>query len=479
MNTRKLEVWILIADLACILLAFLGADILRFGFTWTLGEQLAIRALFPFVLTACIVWIALSAFMPMDGFRGGWKLSTVFSHLLLGIAFTAAVLAAVGYFTRSYVSRLALGYFIVLLLGGFLGVRCGARALLRARHAGGDIWRVLIIGSGRVAQEVASKIEQHPEMLCRVVGLLFPNQDSEEMLVRGLSHKEATQITTLDIFDLLRESRVNEVIVALSQAPTPEIRILLARIRDMGIETSLVPQSYELYAARPNLISLDGLPLVQLREPGLRPRYLVLKRLLDATIAFILLVPAILFLIPVATVLLIKKGAAFRWETRCGQFGAHFQMLRLNIDRPVVNGSKYERLLEYLSITELPQLWNVICGEMSLVGPRPDPTTRSNLYSEWQQRRLRVKPGMTGLAQVHGLRDFSSPEQKTRFDLEYAVNPYLLFDISLLLQTVWTLLLRVFSPPPKPEIFDLGWNNELTVPQHVIPNAHRTQPSAD
>jgi len=479
MNTRKLEVWILIADLACILFAFLGADVLRFGFTWTLGEQLSIRALLPFTLTTCIVWIVLSAFMPLDGFRGGWKLSRVFSHLFLGIVFTVAVLAAVGYFTRSYVSRLALGYFIMLLLAGFLAVRCGARALLRARHAGGDIWRVLIIGSGRVAQEVATKIEQHPEMLCRVVGLLFPNQDSEEMLVRGLSHKEATQMTTLDIFDLLRESRVNEVIVALSQAPTLEIRTLLGRIRDMGIETSLVPQSYELYAARPNLISLDGLPLVQLREPGLRPRYLVLKRLLDVAIASILLVPAIVFLIPVAAVLLIKKGSAFRWETRCGQFGARFQMLRLNIDRPVVNGSRFERLLEYLSITELPQLWNVVCGEMSLVGPRPDPTTRSNLYSEWQQRRLRVKPGMTGLAQVHGLRDSSSPEQKTRFDLEYAVNPYLLFDISLLLQTVWTLLLRVFSSPPKPEIFDLDWNNELTARQDVIPNAHRTQPSAD
>jgi lipopolysaccharide/colanic/teichoic acid biosynthesis glycosyltransferase len=479
MNNRKLEVWILVADLACILLAFLGADVLRFGFTWTPGEQISIRALLPFILTTCIVWIALSTFMPMDGFRGGWKLSTVVSHLLFGTACTLAVLAAVGYFTRTYVSRLALAYFVLLFVAGFLGVRCGARALLRARHKGEDIWRVLIVGSGRVAQEVATKIERHPEMLCRVVGLLFPNQDSEAMLVPGLAHKKAVQLTTLDIFDLLRKSRVNEVIVALSQAPTPEIRTLLGRIRDMGIQASLVPQSYELYAARPNLITLDGLPLVQLHEPGLRARYLMLKRLVDATIASSLMLPVILFLIPVTTVLLFKKRSAFRWETRCGQYGTRFQMLRLNVDRPVVNDSKFERLLEYLSITELPQLWNVIRGEMSLVGPRPDPTTRSSLYSDWQQRRLRVKPGMTGLAQVHGLRDFSSSEQKTRLDLEYAVNPYLLFDISLLLQTVWTLLRRVFSPPQKSEVFDLDWDNELTVPQDVIPNAHSTQPSAD
>jgi len=479
MNTRKLEIWILIADLAWIVLAFLGADVLRFGLTWTPDERILIRALLPFVAATAVVWTALSLFMPMDGFRGGWKLSAVLSHLLFGTSCTVAVLVAIGYFTRNYVSRLAFGYFIVLLVAGFLAVRCGARQLLRARHAGGDIWRVLIIGSGRVAQEVATKIEQHPEMLCRVVGLLFPNQDSEELIVPSLSQKESSQLSTLDIFDLLRKSRVNEVIVALSQAPTPEIRTLLGRIRDMGIETSLVPQSYELYAARPNLVSLDGLPLVQLREPGLRRRYVVLKRILDVMIATALLVPAFVFLLPIAAVLLAKKRSAFRWETRCGQYGASFQMLRLNVDRPVKSNSTFERLLEYLSITELPQLWNVVRGQMSLVGPRPDPHTRSSLYSEWQQRRLRVKPGMTGLAQVHGLRDFSSPEQKTRLDLQYAVDPYLLFDISLLLQTVWTLIVRVFARAHKPEHAVVSWRSELEVPNKVIPNAHSTQPSAD
>jgi lipopolysaccharide/colanic/teichoic acid biosynthesis glycosyltransferase len=477
MNTRKLEIWILLADLACILFAFLSADVLRFGLTWTPDERLSIRALVPFVGVTAAVWTALSFFMPMDGFRGGWKLSTVLSHLLFGIACTVAVLTGMGYFTRNYVSRLAFGYFIVLLVIGFIAVRCGARQLLRARHAGGDIWRVMILGSGRVAQEVAAKIEQHPEMLCRVVGMLFPNQDSEELIVPALARQQASQLSTLDIFDLLRTSRVNEVIVALSQTPTPEIRTLLGRIRNMGIETSIVPQSYELYAARPRLVTLDGLPLVQLREPDLRRRYVVLKRILDVIVAGALMLPVFLFLVPAAVILLLKKRHAFRWESRVGQYGRKFRMLRLNVDRPVRGNTQFEQLLEYLSITELPQLWNVLRGEMSLVGPRPDPETRSSLYSEWQQRRLRVKPGMTGLAQVHGLRDFSSLEQKTRFDLQYAVNPYLLWDVSLLLQTVWTLLLRVFSPP-KRTVFDLNWKDGITV-QDVITNAHRTQSSAD
>jgi lipopolysaccharide/colanic/teichoic acid biosynthesis glycosyltransferase len=287
------------------------------------------------------------------------------------------------------------------------------------------------------------------------------------------------QMGTLDIFELLRKSRVNEVIVALSQAPTPEIRTLLMRIRDMGIQTSLVPQSYELYAAKPNLVALDGLPLLQLREPGLRRRYVVLKRALDFVIASILLAPAFIFLLPFAAILLLKKNSGFRRETRCGQHGTIFKMMRLNVDRPVRNNSKFEQLLEYLSITELPQLWNVFQGDMSLVGPRPDPPERLSLYSDWQQRRLRVKPGMTGLAQVHGLREGSSPEQKTRLDLQYAVNPYLLADISLLLQTVWTLLVRLFSPARNRRIDDWPWQPTFTVPQEVLTDAHSTQPSAD
>src|SRR5262249_51900996 len=97
MNTRKLEFWILLADLAWTGVAFLGADLLRFGLTWDPNERASIHALLPFALTSCAIWVALSAFMQMDGFRGGWKLSAVFFHLLLGIACTFTVTLTLGY----------------------------------------------------------------------------------------------------------------------------------------------------------------------------------------------------------------------------------------------------------------------------------------------------------------------------------------------------------------------------------------------
>lgn len=482
MNTRRLEFWILLADLVWIGGAFLISDLLRFGFTWTPDERMSIDALMPFAVAAAVIWIALSLFMQMDGFRGGWKFSTVFSHVLFGTCCTMAVLLTLGYLARSYVSRLALAYFLLLLFGGCLGIRITARAMLRRWHKDGNVWRVVILGGGRVAQEVATKIEQHPEMLSKVVGLLFPDEPVEELILPTATNvfgalPQASHLSTLEITNLLRHARVDEVIVAMAHAPTAEVRTLLSRIRDMGIATTIVPQSYELYTSRPRLVTVDGLPLVQLRDPGLRRRYVVLKRLLDLAIASLLAVPAALVVLPVAGILLITKRRAFRLETRCRQFGAPFGMLRLNVDRPVQSGSRFEMFLEHLSITELPQLWNVLRGQMSLVGPRPDPISSLTRYSDWQQRRLKVKPGMTGLAQVHGLREFSSAEQKTRFDLQYVVDPYLLWDVSLLLQTVWTLLLRLFQPPARGRAYNVGWANHVN--RDLISDAHRTQPGAD
>jgi hypothetical protein len=118
-------------------------------------------------------------------------------------------------------------------------------------------------------------------------------------------------------------------------------------------------------------------------------------------------------------------------------------MIRLNIDRHSGAAGLFERLLIKLSITELPQLWNVLRGEMSLVGPRPESPERVKRYSEWQKQRLSVKPGMTGLAQVHGLREQHSSEEKTRFDLQYLLDRSFLADVSLLFQTAWTLAMRV------------------------------------
>ena len=142
-----------------------------------------------------------------------------------------------------------------------------------------------------------------------------------------------------------------------------------------------------------------------------------------------------------------KRKQAIVKETRCGRMGVPFSMFRLNVDREKPGSRGFEGILLSLSLTELPQLWNVIRGEMSLVGPRPESPERVRHYSEWQRQRLCLKPGLTGLAQVHGLREHHSSQEKARFDLEYIFHWSLFLDFSLILQTVWAISIRLINQP--------------------------------
>jgi lipopolysaccharide/colanic/teichoic acid biosynthesis glycosyltransferase len=302
----------------------------------------------------------------------------------------------------------------------------------------------VVVGSGSIARELANKIERHPEMLCEIAGFLFPDDgpaDGSSLFeVKG---DRTQRISTLAIVDLLRSKQIDELIVALSQPTSAEVLTLTGRCREAGIRVSLVPQPYDLYLSRPVLLDLDGLPLLQLTDPSPASSYLRCKRLLDLTVGSVLSLLALPIVLSAAVVLRLSKGRAFCWDIRSGKHGESFHMLRMNVQRRPPHENWFEQLLAESSVSELPQLWNVLCGDMSLVGPRPESPNRAKRYTDWQQRRLSVKPGITGLAQVYGLRDYSSSEDKTRFDLQYLLYPSLLADVSLLMQTGWTLTRRV------------------------------------
>jgi lipopolysaccharide/colanic/teichoic acid biosynthesis glycosyltransferase len=189
------------------------------------------------------------------------------------------------------------------------------------------------------------------------------------------------------------------------------------------------------------------LPLLQFGELEPPASAGIGKRVLDFALGFVLAALTLPVVLLCGAVLRASTGKAFRWETRTGWRGTQFSMLRLNVDHDPQRHSLFERMLWQLSIAELPQLWNVLRGEMSLVGPRPEGPERSSRYSAWQQQRLSVKPGITGLAQVQGLREQHASEDKTRHDLQYMMHPSLLKDLSLLIETVWTLTVRLINLP--------------------------------
>ena len=397
-------------------------------------------------LVALSAWVLVYFRIGLDGFQGGWQLSAILSKLIVADVFVMIVVLAAAFITQHYYSRLVLIYFAALLIPGLVLVRFLARSLVGFRSHGMTGDRCVILGNGPVAQELARKIASHPELPFQVVGFVF---QEETEISSGFSSPLGLPITavkTLQLLDLLAQQKVKKLIIAMSRLESPEVPKLIAECEKASIQVYLVPRFYDLYLSKAELVEIDGLPLLSLRERNPFRGRAAVKRTTDFILSLGLLLAISPLLLVAALMVYRKKGKVFLVEPRCGKDGIRFGMYRLNVDRHTPNPAGCERFLIRWSLTELPQIWNVLRGDMSLVGPRPESAERLNYYSDWQRQRLKVRGGVTGLAQVHGLREHHSSEDKARFDLQYILNWSLFLDLSLLLQTVWTLLVRGLNP---------------------------------
>ncbi len=440
-RSRRISFWILVADVLWLTLALYLAYECRYGFVVSAGTLRDCFSMFGETwVAATLIWTFLTVVMKLDGFNGGWSFGAVVSDLFVGVFLLMALLLANGYLTRVYQSRLVFFYLGMFAIAGFLGIRCLTRQILGSGRFATSLRRVVILGGGRIARELATNIMLHPEMRWQVVGFLFP--DSGNSAVAEGDGKNVRRVRTFDVAASLNDHKVDEIIVAMPNPPK-ETLDLVAQCQRSGIRVLAVPQAYELYISRPTLAELDGLPLIALEPYDLPAGSQAIRRLTDLILIPLLLVAALpLFLVATAT-LALRKGKAFRKELRCGKNGETFWMYRLNVNRDLPVLPAYERLFVDLGITELPQLWNVLRGDMNFVGPRPEPPERVKHYSDWQRQRLKTKPGITGLAQIHGLRDQHSAEQKTHYDLQYILRWSPFLDFSLILQTLWTVAARV------------------------------------
>ena len=445
---------VMMADVLVLPVALFLAYLFRYGgkVGALLAQPASWQPIFIVVAGGLVCWFGLYESMSLDSFSTGWSLPATVSRLGLGVAIQMGVVLALAYLTRVYFSRLVLAYFAIIFCGLVLLVRVVIYHVLRTYYRIGKTRRVVIVGEGKVAHELIRRIRRHPELLYEVVGLLNPwtqsgnGRDSQSVTDNG-------ELSSLDALKVLEERGVQELMVCLDQPSEPEVQHFLARCLGKGMRVSLVPPSYELYCSRATLVELEGVPLVALEGLRHSRATAAIKRSTD----LILGVPLSLLASPIlaisSLVLKLQGRNPLRSELRGGRYGEPFWMYRLNVDRHAVDATRFQRFLGQLSISELPQLFNVLTGEMSLVGPRPETLKRIGEYSEWQRQRLNIRPGMTGLAQVNGLREQHSSEEKTRYDLQYIVRWTPIFDLILLLETVWTLFARLFSsdePPTAP-----------------------------
>jgi lipopolysaccharide/colanic/teichoic acid biosynthesis glycosyltransferase len=443
-NARKLRQGILGADIALIVASLWLARGVCEGFGVPRSGLLAEWNMYlPLVAASIVGWCIICARYEMDGFRRGWKFSKLLSEIVVGVAILTALLSACAFFLHDFVTRSVLLTYAGLMVSGFVCIRAAVHVVLSSERLKPSR-RVVIIGNGRVAHELSLKLRRHSEMRCEFLGFLYPSAlQSESVLNLRKDHRVAVQ--DLTVLQLLREKAATDVILVLPAVHmTQNVLRLSAQCREVGMRVSVVPQTYELYASRSTLMDIDGVPVLQLDTAFLDSLPGISKRFIDVAMVLLSLPITGPLLAVSAIYVKLTTGKSLRKDLRCGQGGRLFFMYRLNLDRQSVN-TPVAQLLTELSITELPQLWNVLKGEMGVVGPRPEAPERARCYSEWQRKRLGVRPGVTGLAQVHGLREQSSSEEKSLYDLEYIVSWTPFSDCVLVLETIWTLVRRLLG----------------------------------
>lgn len=445
---------LLLGDLFAISIAFRIAHGVRYGIAPYIATEGKESTYWPAIMLAMGVWILLFRGFELDKINSsGWDFPLAFSRLVTAVAILMLSVLAGSYLARTAYSRLALLFLFILLAFLLLMTRVCYQFLVKWRRKyGSGLRRVVIVGQSDLAREMADRIRQHPELNYELVGFLYPysdrNRAEEVKEVMGGSEQVAQE---------LAKKGVDELLFTVPIRRDTSVLEFIVNCQKLGMQVKLIPEYYELHTSQIENFSVDGIPILGLKEITVNPVANLMKRLMDYTVAPILLLMASPIIALISLLLaLFGKGRVLRREIRVGFNGHQFTMYRFDVGpaetsqslRQVTRRTRFCIFLQRYSISELPQLWNVLKGDMSLVGPRPETPERVRNYSAWHARRLQLRPGITGLAQVRGLRASDSSDLKTKYDLEYLVTLSPLLDLTLILATINTLFRRGKSTPP-------------------------------
>jgi exopolysaccharide biosynthesis polyprenyl glycosylphosphotransferase len=317
---------------------------------------------------------------------------------------------------------------------------------LQARNWGEE--RVLIVGTGEVGRIVMQKIKRSPSLGYRVVG--FVDDHTELTAVQEVPVLGVTD----DIPEIIENEGLSEVIIAMPEASHHEILQIVSKCDRGKVAIKVFPDVFQIMASEVTIGDLGGLPLLTVRDTAMHGWQLTVKRVIDmvgSAIGLVLLSPIMMLLS--ILIKLDSAGPVFFTQERMGLDGKRFMMLKFRSMRtdaeketgPVwatANDDRRTRLGSFIrrfSIDELPQLINVLIGDMSLVGPRPERPIFVEQFKQSIPRymdRHREKAGITGWAQINGLRGDTSIVERTKYDLWYTENWSLALDFRIILRTI-------------------------------------------
>jgi exopolysaccharide biosynthesis polyprenyl glycosylphosphotransferase len=414
------------------------------------------------IIFITLVWLAIFKLIGLYEQRRFTSLIDELATLFLGVSLSTLILLGLLFLYRElWFSRLVIvnAWWISLLLLGALRVLFFALERgLRAK--GWGVKNTLILGAGEMGQILALKIGQDKSLGYRAIGFL----DDDPVKLGKSYHGIPVLGEVSGIKAILESSRIDEIIIASSKFSAEKILDIVTECERFGIEFKIVPGILELIASRLDVDELGGIPLLTVSEIQLKGFNAAFKRGADIGLsAAIILILSPVFILFSLLVKLTSPGSVFFLQERVGLDGENFPMLKFRSMikdaeklfpqlEPLseVEGYLFKmkedpritplgRFMRRWSIDELPQLFNVFSGHMSLVGPRPPLPREVVKYNAWHRKRLRVRPGITGLWQVSG-RSLLPFEDMVRLDIYYIENWSLWQDMKILLRTVPVVL---------------------------------------
>jgi exopolysaccharide biosynthesis polyprenyl glycosylphosphotransferase len=318
----------------------------------------------------------------------------------------------------------------------------------------------MIIGAGSLGQRVAQVLKEHEILGYEIVGFLDDDREKLNTKVEGID----VLGMILEIRNHAEELNVDEVWITLPVWALDRVNLILYELEKLPVRIKVVPDYLSMALVQAKSEILNGLPIIGLRDPLIEGLPRIFKRVFDLVVcALMLLIISPLMIFVMILIRLDSPGKVIFRQKRVGENGRIFDMLKFrtmrvgaedevlqiaqeNDDGTLIHKhpkdprvTRVGRILRRYSLDELPQLFNVLKGEMSLVGPRPEMPWLVDRYDSWQRKRFAVPQGITGWWQINGRSD-KPMHLNTDDDLYYVYNYSILLDIIILLRTPWAVI---------------------------------------